>query len=485
MIRFKCFLVAFFLAIFSFCIYTLTDNSFPTTDSIPNNITAVNIIHHNRIDLTNYKDDLIKRGLINISIENKSTKKIFSKTPILNGILSAPFFYVNDKLSNIRSPSSDFVINTDYYQIVGKKYASFLSSISVFIIFFCLNILFKNTRISFIGALTYTFGGFVFGTSSQANWEHAPSLLLISLGYLFLIKFFKKNQNVYLIPVSLFFLLAYFIRPVNIVFIISLVLLLVFYKKYKGLAILIILNTSGYFIYQTFCRIIGIPNGYSNEIIDSIKNIHIFNSFKIFISILISPNSGLFPYYPIYVFSFMGLIFFIKKIKCIYLKDAISKIVLFSVFNIVFIFGLNSIWWAWTGGTSWGPRLLTEASVSFIILITYWLTEIKTNTMLNSILFIFLFLISIFNSLVGIYCNTTEWNDKYWNGKSMFEGAWIYKPTMINYYIFNKRSFFTKKLNIKDGQITLTTKTILFHVPERKFKLIYNRTDNLMPVNLN
>lgn len=474
------FLIGILLSIFSLFIFTLSDNHFPTTDSIPNNITAVNIIHNQRFDLTNFEDDLIKKDLIGISAKNEQTQNIYTKTSILNGMFSVPFFYLSDKYYQIRSPSNQFILDTNYYQIIGKRYAAFVSAISVFFVFICILNFSQNIKIAVLGSITYSFGSFVFSTASQANWQHAPSLLLISLGYLSLINFFKKNDNLSIILTSLFFLISYLIRPVNIIFIVSILLMLVIYKKFKKLIPSIITIGIGFFLYKLLCIQIGIPNGYSSEIIRSLKEINIPNAFEAFLSILFSPNSGIFSYYPVFIFSLFGFFTFIKifiKKHSIYQK---IPIILFSIINIIFIFGLNSIWWCWTGGTSWGPRLLTEATIPLIFLMIFYFSRIKKYETINNRLFVILLIISIFNCLIGIYCNTTEWNDKYWSKKTMLEGAWEYKPTMINYYIFNKRSFYIEELRLKkDNSINLNTKTFLVHVPEKQIKLILEQNKTL------
>ncbi|MDD4938194.1 MAG: hypothetical protein PHX34_04260 [Candidatus Shapirobacteria bacterium] len=472
-------LTGILLSLFSFLIYTLSDSFFPTTDSVSNNFTAANIIHNKSLDLTNLKKDLINKGIIDISVSSPKNQKIYSRTPILNGILSVPFFYLSDKLYKIESPSNNFILNSDYYQIIGKRYASLISAISVFIVFFCFLNFSQNFKLSLWGSITYAFGSFIFSTASQANWQHALSALLISLVYFFLIKYFQNNKNKYLVPIPFILLIAYLARPIFITYIIALIILLIFYKKYKeslwSTGIIVI----GIISYRLICNSIGIPDGYSNVIVDSLKNINIFYSLKVFISLLISPNCGLFIFHPVFIFSFIGIFYLVKNTinkKYNFLK---FPIILFSILNIIFIFGLNTIWYYWPGGVSWGPRLLTEAIIPLLFLSIYYFSNLKTHIKLNQIIFIILLLISTFNSIVCIFCNTGEWNAKYWNNRTFFAGTWEYQPSMINFYIFNKRSFFTKKLTFQNQQLLLRTKTYLLHIPEKRIKIIYDHTDIL------
>lgn len=476
-------LTGLLISLFSLLIYSLSDGFSPTTDSFSNNLTAVSIVHNHKLDLTDFKEGLIQKNLLDVSTPSKKNQKIYSRTPILNGIFSAPFFYFSDSFYHIKTPSNDLIFYTEYYQIIGKRYAAVISAISVFIIYFIFLNLFKSSKLSVIGTIVFAFGSTIFSTASQGNWQHAPSALLISLTYYFLIKYFQNNKTKFLVPISLFLLISYLIRPVNITFIIALLLLLIFYKKFKGLIISLVIISSGVVGYRLLCNLIGVPNGYSDIIIESLKSINIFSSIKVFISLLISPNTGLFSFHPVFIFSFLGIFLFIKKI--IINKNTFIKfpILLFSALNIIFIFGLNSIWIFWPGGISWGPRLLTEAIIPLILFLIFYFSDINKYLKLNKIIFFIFLIISIFNSVLGIYCNTGEWHGNYWNGRSLSSGPWEYKPTMFNYYIFNKRSFFIKKLYRQNNSIYLNTKTYLFHIPEKKIKLIYNQTDKYFDKN--
>lgn len=474
--------IGILLSFISFLIFTLNDNHFPTTDSIPNNLTAVNIVHNNRFDLTNFKDDLIKKDLIGISAENKNNNKIYTKTPILNGILPVPFFYLSDKYYGVKNPTNEFILNTDYYQIIGKRFASLISAISVFFVFIFLYNFSNSIKFSILGSIVFSFGSFVLSTSSQGNWQHASSLLFITIGFIYFQKFFQKPKNMNLIISTLSLLISYFIRPVNVVFPISILIILIVYKKYKNIPIFFTTMFIMYVLNGYLNKIIGIPNGYSNEIVRSFIEINIGNALKAFVSILFSPNSGIFSYYPVFIFSFAGFFYIIKHIKNV-IKDVNFPIILFSLINILFIFGLNSIWWCWTGGTSWGPRLLTESTLPLIILMMFYLLDNKEHFLLKRIIFIILLGFTVINSLVCIYCNNTEWNSKYWSNKTMLEGAWQYNPTMINYYLFQKRSFFVNKLYFSKNEIMFNTKTYLIHVPDKTIKLIFDNSTVYSPIN--
>jgi hypothetical protein len=478
-------LIGISIAILSLLIYNLSDNHFLTTDPLSNNFTAINIIYNHRLDITNLKEKLTEKGLIGVSVPNNQGV-LFSRTPILDGIFSVPFFYVADKFYGINKFHSELLFeNGEYYQIIGKKYAAFVTSISVFLVYICLLNIFKKYKTSIIGTLIYAFGTFAYSTAAQANWEHAPSLFLISLSYYFLIKFLEKRKKKLIFLTTSILMIAYFIRPINIIFLISLLLLLIYLKNKKSILTFIITAIILYLAYIMFCSSVGIPDGYQTVIIDSLKNINVINAVQVLITILISPNSGLLIFHSIFLFSLIGIIIYIEKsIKNSYFlkKSNLQLILLYSLVSITCILGLNSIWLFWTGGFSWGPRLLTEATIPLIIFLIYFLTNVSKTVLYFFIpLLIVTSISSIFFSAMSIYCNTAEWNDKYWSHTTMLQGAWENNPSEIYYYMFTKRSFYTNKLYLENGQILFKTQTHLIQFKEKNILKIYERIDNFTP----
>lgn len=469
-------IISIVLFVFTFYIYTLHDNSFPTTDSIPNNIGTVNIIYNQSLNFNNIIDVIDKRGLIGITSKN-SNGGYFSKTPVINSILAIPFFYLSDKINNINSFNVELLFN-DYYQIIGKYYASFLTAISVSLLFFVVYKMYSNLIIAITSTIIYAFCTFAYGTVSQANWEHAPSFLLFILSYIFIFKYLQNQKYVYLIISASLIFISYLVRPLNLVFIISLVLTLFLNKKYKKSLLVIAIFFIEYFLYSLLAKVIGIPDGYKNEIIGSLTNININYSLKVLMDLLISPNYGLLIFYPVTIFSFIGMVIFLFRYK----KEGTNsknKFLLTYTFLIVgAIFFLNSIWWAWPGGYSYGPRLLAEATIPLIFFLSYFFIRIKKNIPLI-ICIITLSFLSLFSNILCIYANNTEWNTYYMKGPSNYLfSAWS-KPYFIPFYLFEKRSLYTKVIKVNsNGQKYLEQKTWLIEYKNKRLVKVFdtNRT---------
>lgn len=458
-------LTCILLFICSLFVFTLHDNFYATTDSLPNNYTAVNLIYNRSINLNSIADEIDKHGLMGVTSKSKNGD-IFPKTPVLNGILASPFYLFFDKLNHINTFNSNLLFN-DYYQIVGKYYGSFISSITVSLFFLSLIILFKNYKRSLITTFIYAFSTFTYGTVSQGNWEHAPSFLFYVISLISLILYFNKNNFSYLISTTIFIAFSYFLRPLNIVFIIALVMTLLFGKKIKHTLYTVLVFLFIYIIYTLISQYIGIPNGYKNEITDSITHINIIYSAKVLINILFSPNYGLFTFYPVFIFSLLGLLLFIFKFKTTQLNTE-KYILIYSLLIIFAIFFLDTIWWAWPGGYSWGPRLLSEATIPMMFFIVYFLQKIKPNLIIYFSLFI-TSIYGIFSNILCIYANNTEWHALYMGAPSKYLISSWSKPQIIPFYLFERRALRTQELkhNI-NGESYFQQKTYLIEYKNKR-----------------
>ncbi len=481
-------LLSVFIWFISLSVYTLHGNASPTSDSLPNNFTAVNIIYNHRLDITNFKPYLVKRKIVQYVATINNNGQWYAKTPIINGLLSAPYLFVFDKLNNIDHVSGeDFLKNNyeAYYQLAGKYYASFLVSISVAFIFLSVYKLFGLKIIAFAGALVYAFGTLAYSTAAQGNWQHAPSLLLISASFYLLLHFLEKKKKEYLFAVSALLALATLIRIINIIFFPILVTTLLFNKSYRKYIVLsLILFFLIIISWNVFLIQLGVPGGYNSEIIRSFRSFNLVYSAKVLISLFFSPNVGLLVFSPIFILSFFGLFrLFIDSFRS---KNSVNSPVfnflLISVLSFIAIFLFNSIWWAWEGGYSYGPRMLTEGTPFLIYLGSYFFYSLKQDRLLKgafTIVFLALFLYSFLIQTVGVYAHDTDWHYKYYEGRTKLEMAWYNKPSIIDYYLKVKRVFFTQDLIKDDAGLRIEKKYYLFDPDFKQVKLLHIYTSYL------
>lgn len=439
------------ILLFSFFVYNLHANSAATSDSIPNNFTAVNIVYNNRLDLENFRSYFLKKNQGSVVTEN-ANNILYSKTPVINAILAAPYFYLFDKIHNIQNISASDFLHKDYetyYQSVGKYYAALLSSFSVLFIYLTVISLFKNSIYAGIASVTYAFATSVYSTAALGNWQHAPSLLLINSAYYFLFNFLKTKRKSFLFIASILLALATLIRITNLFFFLGFIGVLFFYKPYrKLLSGPIIVFLTLILVWQTITISIGIPGGYNQEIIRSIQLFSPLNIALAFGSLLISPNVGILIFCPIVIFSFLGIYTNIRS----HLKtnDRTSPLFVFliiSSINFIFLLIFSSFWWAWEGGFSWGPRLLTEGIPFLIYLGAFYFSTLRSITLkkISYIAFSLLMSWSIFVQVLGVYAYDGGWHRKYYRDKSRLEMAWFIQPNIISYYSARK-VFFTQQL---------------------------------------
>ena len=459
--------------------YNFAANASSTSDSLPNNFTAVSIIYSHRLDLTNFVPYFNKRHQKSVVIRN-SKGKYFAKTPIINGILAAPFFFVFDKLHNVNHVTADMFLQKDfetYYQSVGKYYASFVTSLSVVVIFITLLIVFRKRALAIVGSLSYGFASMVYSTASQGNWQHGPSLLLITISFAILFSFLKnrKGRGIPFLFISILLALATLIRISNFVFFAAILIVLVFHKPYRRKlfqpAVVFISIVAAW---EGFSWVLGIPGGYSGEILRSIQNLSLNSIASAGTSLLISPNVGLLIFCPLVIFGFIGAYKLIKN-TLFDRKIRESPIVIFlfvCLLSSVLLFLFNCLWWAWEGGYSFGPRLLIEATPVFVFLGAYASGMFKPRLLpVWTASFAILFIYSVFIHSVGVYADNNDWHERYYtNEDERISMAWKTNPNILSYYVFVRKVYFVQKIITYEKKLVIRKDFYYFDPVRLNFK---------------
>ncbi len=484
LISFRVILVGFLLCFFTFFMYTLHANSSSTSDSLPNNFTAVNVLYNHRLDITNFNQYFQKRHQKSVEVANNKGV-YYAKTPVINGILSVPFFYLFDTHYNMRQVSALNFSQKDYetyYQSVGKYYASFLTSISVFFMFLTLYMFFKKLTFAIWGTLAYGFASMVYSTASQGNWQHAPSLLLITFSFYLFFNFLQGHRKNYLLFIAMLLAIASLIRISNIFFYLAIFCVLIIDKNQrKSVIVPTIFFVLIIGLWELITILIGIPGGYNTEIVRSFHAFNPFYTFRVILSLLISPNVGLFIFCPLSIFSFLGIYKLITLLKN-HTNDLRSPTFLFLMmticsFTLIFLF--NSFWWAWEGGFSWGPRLLTEAVPSLVFLGVYFFSTIQRKRIMTC-LFISLFFYSFLVHLTGVYADDNDWHSKYYkDGVDRMTMAWQTNPTILYYYIIKRKIFFIQELLRTDQGLAVQKSYYKIDIFHFKWSKLDTRTEYL------
>ena len=110
----------------------------------------------------------------------------------------------------------------------------------------------------------------------------------------------------------------------------------------------------------------------------------------VMVRLLFYPYRGLFFYYPVLLFSFIGLYSMYKQSK----EEAV---LILSVFFCILFF--NSSWWFWHGGAFFGPKLLTP-SIPFLVIPLIYVLQRRDAWI--RVTFFVLLSVSIMNNLLGL-----------------------------------------------------------------------------------
>lgn len=237
--------------------------------------------------------------------------------------------------------------------------------------------------------------------------EHAIATFFAFLSFylLFKVKQEKLKENKYFILAGLSIGLSITCSISTIIVGIACLIYILSFKKEKIL----------YFIFGSFIGILpfllynylsfGNPFTLPRHYLDStiwtklggIDGLGLPNPFVI-IRLMFYPEKGIFFYYPVLLLSFIGLYYMYKKFK-------IESILILFIFFAFLI--LNSSWWAWWGGASFGPRHLTPVSTFLILPLIYVFKNFDSKRILKYTV-IFLILYSIFVNFAGLQTSKDE-----------------------------------------------------------------------------
>lgn len=228
-------------------------------------------------------------------------------------------------------------------------------------------------------------------------YEHALAMFFAFFAFCLLFKLKKERvrDDKYPILAGLLFGLAVTISAVSAIIVIgSLIYLLkVDKRKIKWFIIGGFLGLTPFLIYNYM--VFGIPFTLPRYYLDpkiwpqleGIHGLQIPNPI-LMIRLTIYPYKGLFFYYPVLLLSVIGLFYFYKEFKI----ESILFVYIFLAFLI-----LNSSWWAWWGGASFGPRHLSLTMPFLILPLISFLKKIKRKDLVVYFAFFFIILSIIIN----------------------------------------------------------------------------------------
>jgi len=444
--------VFFFFTLFIFLVNLKT--SF-TTDAIPNWLLVNNLRIGQGFELTNYKQELLLRGVLDVSTPTYEGKLV-SRMPPMVAIVATPFFSFFDHGVRFFYGSINPGYISEYYQYIGKITASFFISLSGVIIFFLSLRILRRKILSLVIASAYVFGTPLFSIDGQALWQHPIGIFFISLSLLILYDILSKDND--LIKEKSFLLLGAFlgmavgirlnnIIPFGIIF-------LYFFIKRRRSSYFYLLGSSPVILFNSWYNLTYFHNIFSTGYGGAGRASSFMDAspMRAFIGMLFSCNFGLFVYYPVLILSVIGVIYFLVNRKNEEIRYFYYLCLVITIANVAFI--AHYRWY--TGGYSWPSRMLSE-TIPFIFIFFFSLFKFsQERKRIVTVAFIVLLACTFFLNLVAVYMNDYSWHNKFYTSTDGW--IWNWKDNPIFYYLQKGDiydTFFEKGL---DGNLLIKTK---------------------------
>jgi hypothetical protein len=343
------------------------------------------------LDLKNEKEQFNQTIRISSIMQDPNTDKYFSQYPIGTALLWTPFFLVGHSLAFLFNQELDgYSIFYTYGICLGSAIYGFLG----LVLLYCTLKKYFKKKIALISILTIWLSTNIFYYMYfESSMSHANSFFSISLLLFFWDKNFKKRTLLGWALIGGLCGLATLIRYQNIVFtflpiieFLSISLPLLFIKKIKYIKREIL---NGFVCLLTFL-IIMVPQlillkiKHGSFIIGYSGNFFITHIPQNMINTLFANRNGIFNWFPILIFAFIGLFFFSKKQKLF----SYTYIIIF-IFNWLIISG----WTSWYGGQAFGNRLFIDTFPLLIFGFAALISQLNKYINLKYITFICLFFI--------------------------------------------------------------------------------------------
>lgn len=475
------------IGVITFVGFNRSARYFATTDALPNNITSLNIIFNNSLDLTNLKPLLDKKDLTGI-YSKSSDGLIYSKTSVFLGIMGVPFFAAMNWLWGIDKLDNNTLIESVYSQYFGKIYASLLSSISAIFMYIVFRKLKLSKSISLSLSLIYALCTNVFNIASQSNIQHVISLFFVTLAMA--IYMTNPKRFIHLIMCGALIGFSTQIRISNGFYALFFGLLigmpLLRWNQKELLASMRLLGSFvggliiGYLPATLFIKLHHLPNGYMDEILFSGRIWNIDTFLHNVWALLFSYNYGLFVFSPIFVLVLIGIATRRKVLPehTQFIMPAFATILTFIAFA--------ASWWMWSGGLSLGARLIIEAIPLGMLMIGLWYKSLSELPVFKFQL-LTVVIISLYFNVLTSFTFDKYWHDTYTKPghESQLRNAWYDKPKLL-VYMMQHQFYFDEQLQRKerDGKTIISVRKTRYwgNAYDQEFKKTKRYTLQILPL---
>ncbi len=345
--------ILIFLAVLLVHLSSIVTHSYDSRWSIH---TAMSILKEGNTDLDEYAE------LIGTVFEYTPTTEIidghvYYLYPIGSSLLAVPFVFAIDQIAGrvLSVDMAEYVKHTIPAD-VERFIACVVVALTAMLIYRIARLFLRRSS-SLVLVFVFAFCSSAWSTASRGLWQHGPSMLMLTATLYLILRAKRRPALIQFASLPLAF--SYVIRPTNSI---SLILLTAFvfveYRRYFWRYLLWALPIAVPFVIYNLSLYHAVLPGYYRW----------YQSFSIstlpeaLIGHLISPARGLFIYSPIFLLSILGAISKFRQKSFERLDYALISIILLHWIIV-------SAWPVWWGGSSFGPRILTD----LIPYLVYWL----------------------------------------------------------------------------------------------------------------
>jgi hypothetical protein len=363
------------------------------TDSLWSVYTTISLVREGNLNIDEYSSLFPKTFFANITEIGGHT---FNYYPYGVSILAIPHIWIASKWYALKGKDFQEKILSSSTISLEKNISSSLLSISAVLFFLISFHITKSVPKSLLVVFLHSFCTIIFSTVSRGLWQHAGSILLLSILLLFIV--LNKKSLFILSALPLFF--SYAVRPTNLLPIFFLGLIFIYLLREKSIGFIFLggLILSFFYLFNYF-EMGNLLHPYYD-----FRKVQGSNTFyEALAGNLISPARGLFIYSPIFLFSFLGIYYKWKEETLSLFDYAIFLTVLFHWVLV----SRNLNWW---GGHCYGYRLLSDMIPFFVFYLIFFLKYAN----LKSPIFA-LFILSIIFSLFINFQGANRMETYYWN----------------------------------------------------------------------
>jgi hypothetical protein len=357
------------VAIFIACLFLYQSNGDTyvyTYDSAPNSLMVLNALENHRLDFDNFRGGYLYQLGAGYVFTSDKSGNLVSFFPIGTAILSAPLYAAFDPLIHLQHQPSDITsLSFERYRLHYEKLAAnWIAALAAVLMFLCARRL-TGLVPALIVTLAFAAGTDMWTVGSQALWQHgAVNLLVLAMTGALLTALDAPRKVPWLLLAGLCAGFLFVVRPTALVFSAAGLAFAAWESRRYALTFVagavagllpgIIWNEG------TFGTLLGAYG--QNADAYAFTWPQFSNAFA---ALLISPGKGLLVFTPIAVFSLIGLWHALRaRTPQAWLLVALAV----AAFILLLQYSFFTRWW---GGTSFGPRYLTDIACVLALLLAY------------------------------------------------------------------------------------------------------------------